>query len=459
MQHCRFILLSLTYCNVCIHHIGPVWYNFPSSTALDDISDNNTEPHLLKRGIVEEITLDMFTRNVVYKVVYKDDCNNITIEEEVSEEELAYGNGCPVSIIDLSDGNVVDGEKDEEGAQKEKDGANKNSSDGTVLYSEPSPTDPGKVVYTIMIKGEGSQARYESNVKAERVKYRKVINVIETPKKEVKNKEADRISPLTLQTEAEEVPTSITLKSKEDGEIDTPSNNKRKKQSLGGDGSRSNNGQRRSEGVGGSIVSSIGGGSSSHRQGTQSNRYSHSYGEGGGEERIVMELPVWLQRDRQSQRNIFFWLIGSKAFPEKRTVKNIEAETNTRIDVNLHGSSRDRQVKDARGRGGGHTYPITIAVTAQYLPKSSRNIDKACEGIYQLFIDYLDHIEDAGSKARLIYEVSESFRGDHRPPNSTSRAVRVKGLQEWKDPTGSRGFGGPYMSLLEMPFEFNPSKR
>jgi len=234
--------------------LGPVWYNFPTSSAQSfDASD--TEPPLLKRGIIDSVTLDMFTRNMVYKVVYKDDTNNNSIVDEVGEKELAYGASCPVHIVADSDAaaeEVDEEEKKEDDSDKDKGGGPKNSQEGTVLYAEPSPNEPGKVVYTIMIHGEEgeTQSRYETGIKAERVKYRKVVNeyVIDSSiNKEVglvrndKLKEADRISPLTLQTEEEEVPvSSITLKSSpEEGQINDSNNTKRSSVSTLGDGGSS----------------------------------------------------------------------------------------------------------------------------------------------------------------------------------------------------------------------------
>jgi len=191
---------------------------------------------------------------MVYKVVYKDDTNNNSIVDEVGEKELAYGASCPVYIV--ADSDAAAEEEEDSGEEKKEDeevATQKNSIDGTVLYAEPSSTEPGKVVYTIMIHGEegGTQSRYETNIKAERVKYRKVVNenVIESSiNKEVgivgdnKLQEADRISPLTLQTEEEEVPvSSITLKSSspEEGQIDDSNNTKRSSVSTLGDGGSS----------------------------------------------------------------------------------------------------------------------------------------------------------------------------------------------------------------------------
>ena len=214
---------------------------------------------------------------MVYKVVYKDDTQNISIIDEVGEKELAYGASCPVTILDSDAAakEVDEEEKKEDYSNKDKGGATQKSQAGTVLYAEPSSTEPGKVVYTIMVHGEeeeGTQARYVTGIKAERVKYRKVIdeNVLDASiNKEVgvvgdKLEEADRISPLTLQTEEEEVPvSSITLKSNspEEGQIDDSNNTKRSSVSTLGDGGSSTN-QR--EGRHGNFGGSVGG-STSHR--------------------------------------------------------------------------------------------------------------------------------------------------------------------------------------------------
>ena len=72
--------------------------------------------------------------------------------DEVSECKLAYAAGCPVTI------STTNGDRLEE---------------GTILVSQPSLSDPGNIIYTVMIFMEGSQARLE-DIDAQRIKYRRV---------------------------------------------------------------------------------------------------------------------------------------------------------------------------------------------------------------------------------------------------------------------------------------------
>jgi hypothetical protein len=129
-------------------------------------------------------------------------------------------------------------------------------------------------------------------------------------------------------------------------------------------------------------------------------------------------------------------LIGSKKdldYRHRRTVSNVEQETNTEIAVNL-----DR----AFNRGNSPTAPITITVNANSRLSALRDLNDARLGIQGLLLNYVDFI-DWGAKGRLIYEVASSCSGPHRPLDSTSRAVKAR------DP-----FGATYhfMSLVELPF-------
>jgi len=127
----------------------PVWYNF-SETASDEGA--------LKQGVVESVSFNYSTKDLLYEVVYKDgDADKKgNIVEEVSEHKLAYGANCPVTVtIDCNeDGSAVE--------------------EGSILLSEPSSSDPSKILYTVMICMEESQARYEDGIDANRIRYRKI---------------------------------------------------------------------------------------------------------------------------------------------------------------------------------------------------------------------------------------------------------------------------------------------
>ena len=120
-------------------------------------------------------------------------------------------------------------------------------------------------------------------------------------------------------------------------------------------------------------------------------------------------------------------------YRHRRTVSNVEGETNTEISVNL-----DR----AFNRGNNPTAPMTITVNANSRLSALRDLNDAREKVQELLLSYTDVI-DWGAKGRLIYEVASSCSGPHRPLDSRSRAVKVR------DPFGAYQ---DFMSLVELPF-------
>lgn len=126
-------------------------------------------------------------------------------------------------------------------------------------------------------------------------------------------------------------------------------------------------------------------------------------------------------------------LVGSKHNDKrwKRSVIHIQRETNCFITVNL----LHRRVLAP---------PITITVEARSHTALNLRLDEAREKIIQLLLDYLDFIRDENAKSLLIYDVASSCRGNHRPAESTSCAVRVK------DPSGLDCF----VSILDLPVEY-----
>jgi len=384
-------------------------------------------------------------KDMIYEVVYKDgDGGKGTIVEEVSEDKLAYGANCPVTVS----------------INPNEDG----SDEGTVLLCEPSSSDPGKFLYTVMILMEGSQARFESGIDAKCIKYRKV----KTDTENAATTETAAASPVAASVQKEQpsatnndpstakisvsasavhpdegrVPSSITCDSvskSSSKEVGAGSSNKRKhtpdiaspltatpKRKLRVDTTPANNNAPYKPDIGRSI-----------------NSYSHdnissSRGMGNHDTRMEMKIPVWLQRDRQSQRDLFFHLIGSKLKDKrgKRTANHVERETHCCITMNYNKSPGYRDNVAAP--------PISLTIDARSHTSTLRDLNDAREKIQELLLDYMDVILDGGSKGRLIYEVASSCGGDHRPRASTSYAVRAN---------------DSFMSLVELPFLSQEGRR
>ena len=84
--------------------------------------------------------------------------------------------------------------------------------------------------------------------------------------------------------------------------------------------------------------------------------------------------------------------------------------------------------------------PMCITIGSNELSQS--DLDIACEKVMHHLLDFMDFIDDAGAKERVIYEVASSYVG--RPRDSTSKAVG------WKDSNGDLRF----LSLIELTTPF-----
>jgi hypothetical protein len=115
----------------------------------------------------------------------------------------------------------------------------------------------------------------------------------------------------------------------------------------------------------------------------------------------------------------------------KRSVISLGDETNCRILIN--GFSR---------RPNSVGYQLRIAIGSN--ESSQSDLDNACQKVMHHLLDYMDFIDNAGVKERVIYEVASSYSGPHCPRDSTSKAVR------WKDSNGDQRF----LSLIELTTPF-----
>ena len=128
---------------------------------------------------------------------------------------------------------------------------------------------------------------------------------------------------------------------------------------------------------------------------------------------------------------ILVHLVGSKADkpqldPErKRSVYDVGSETNCQIEINGF------KTGSATGRP-----KMNISIGSNELSQ----LDLACKKVMQHLLDYVDFIDDAGAKERVIYEVASSYTGPHCPRDSTSKAVG------WKNTNGDLRF----LSVIEL---------
>ena len=161
---------------------------------------------------------------------------------------------------------------------------NSGQEEGMVLYCEQSPIG---FVYTVMIFMEGSKARYEEGVMADRITYHTVnVNTDEATKEEKQQQSTldDKVSAVSTNEVA--VPSSITLGKREDGGIIAEPNKKMKL--------------------------SVEDGSSTHGSHSQKKMdMPASTGKGKGHDdtdhgtRIDITVPLFLQRDRTMQKTLF----------------------------------------------------------------------------------------------------------------------------------------------------------
>lgn len=360
----------------------PVWYNFPSISS--------SEPILLKQGVVQSVSFNIVTKDLMYKIVYKDYEKDIV--EEVTQDKLGYAAGCKVIVASDKDGSDVEGK---------------------VLLCEPSSIG---LVYTIQTSVEGFQANYEAGVEAKRVKFRKAKTVDTTTDDNkgdgVAAKEKDTAKSVPA------VPLSITCDSNnsKDGTTlsasTTPTSKRASQPQHVNTNTRTTGGYNATQDSRRSITSTS---SASRKENHQT--------------KIVINIPLWLQNDPESKKSLFFHLLGSKR-SSKRGVSDIGRETNCGVQINFNPDLHQ------------HQPPITITLDACNARTAQSDQLNARTKIEDLLLGY-ENLRYDGAKERLLYETAICCNGPHRPHHSKSRAVKVR------DPFGKLSF----VTVLEIPFE------
>jgi len=166
---------------------------------------------------------------------------------------------------------------------------------------------------------------------------------------------------------------------------------------------------------------------------------------------IDMRVPLWLQRNRKSQDDLFLYLIGKskKHLSKKRgnsTVGIIGHHTNCTIRLNYNSRAIPADNNDPLP-------PITITIIANSNSGvARRDLNNARHRLQELLMGY---VGNDGSKGRLLHEFASSCPGPHRPKHSTSGAIYSFNPFD-EDP---RKGGSCWITVLELPYVFERGKK
>lgn len=426
----------------------PVWYNcFPrkDEVAIEEALAS-TSSFFLKRGVIKGALLR--GGKLFYEVTYVDK-SSIIITEEVEDGELGFGATCPVTILP----NNVDADAD--------------PLEGEIVLFTPSTNDPNTFVYTAMIFLDGASTfRYEGGIEEKRVVYRKGKGKVDKSKSIVDNSSSAAFGAKNDNADAtssQQKPSKITkismMASAHEGSGSYGDEAGEVIEEMPMEAASSS---ARNHFVPSSITCNAGvnapGGTnvslsatdSFDSTNTNSNasaddslslsrkkkpRYLSEYEIGTPRKahanRIDIAVPLWLQKDLQSQRDLFFHLIGANGCNMKRI------EYNSRCKV---------LVKVTLGEKVISSVPMTIHVEAKNAPTALGDLTIARQMIQSLLLQF---VGNDGSRGRLLYEVAQSCWGDHRPSLSTSNAV--KDINPFYSPQDhGKEF---FMSVVELPYK------
>eukprot|EP00573_Skeletonema_grethae_P012709 CAMPEP_0201710630 /NCGR_PEP_ID=MMETSP0578-20130828/58724_1 /ASSEMBLY_ACC=CAM_ASM_000663 /TAXON_ID=267565 /ORGANISM="Skeletonema grethea, Strain CCMP 1804" /LENGTH=466 /DNA_ID=CAMNT_0048199661 /DNA_START=1411 /DNA_END=2811 /DNA_ORIENTATION=- len=389
----------------------------------------------MKRGLIRSASLR--DGQLHYEVTYCDDDGKVAVTEEVKEANLGFGAFCPVTILP----------------------ENKSDSQETSTVDDPLEGEivmcsslGSKFVYTAMISMNGSQFRYETAIDASRVKYRKVevdktesneetagnnTNAISNCKKgKIDKKDATNPQQSPTATTARIVPSSITC-----------SDSVSKRSSIDSKDGAGDSSRKRARYPTDAKHESDGG----HYTPTAANSQDSnnlkitSHPKFPNVSKLEITLPQWLQKDRQSQRRLFFFLIGKsndcigprnyslEPRDRSQTIKRINRESHCRVHVDM---KEDVFV------------PIKIHVEPLNASTAQQDLRRARQMLQDLLLDY---VGNDGCRGRLLCEIAQSCWGAHRPSHSTSNAVKdVNPLQDNPMVT--------FMSIVEISYEENNMK-
>ena len=364
----------------------PVWFN------LGDVGVKEASTSHPKRGVVQSAL--WHNNKIFYEVTHADKSSSSIVTEEVEDDKLGFGATCPITILPDN----VDADAD--------------PLEGEIVLCTPSTTNPNTFVYTAMIFLDGkSKVRYESGIEEKRVVYRKVDESI------VDNSSSAASGPVCKGKGA------ITI---DDTSEATSSPKQYDNSSL----MRTNNGSYDDEE--GEVIeeprrslpppSIMYNGSHTKREKDETKSSAQNV-----PSKLVILVPLWLQKDRTSQRSLFFHLIGANGCNTKR----IEHETRCKVRIVRSGDTEEAPF-----------IPMKIHIEAMNATKALRDLKTARQIIQSLVLEY---VGNDGCRGRLLFEIAKHCWGTHRPNQSTSRAINDF------NPFFNSG-QHVFMSMVELPF-------
>ena len=367
----------------------PVWYNF-----------SGHEGTTLKRGIVKSAALR--SSQLVYEITYSDDSEHI-ITEVVEDKQLGFGATCPVTI-----------------SSAHNDDSNASEGEIVMCAQSLSSSNSSKFMYSAMIFLEGSRVRYESGIDGERVKYRALDSAVnladnnnDQPCQEEPTvvsasakKQSGPIIATTPPSMAENqcvVPTSIRVGHEVDNSVDSSSRKRPRNEEE------------------------------SKVKVESTPRKKDKYPESQPD--LEIKVPLWLQKDRETQRKLFHHLLGrSSSGRLGHNMKRINDESQCKIAV----------VWDEK--------PMIIKVFAKNKNNvASRSklfpeLKRARQMIQDLFSGF---VGNDGSRGRLVYEISRCCAGSHRPNANKSTSNAVRDINPFHTDRSES-----YISVVDIPNEF-----
>ena len=229
----------------------------------------------------------------MYEVVYKDgNVQEGKIVDEVIETKLGYAANCPVTVTNNDDGSEVE---------------------GTVLLCKPSPSDPSTLLYTVMVMVDDFQARYEDDIDAKRIKYRKAKSDATNDERSkhaavsvANNKNNDtagkQIAALEVHTGDGTAPVPLSITCDTVVEKNDGTNNSDLQSPLTATTAMAKGRRSLQVDTAALLYSDDRYKSDSCRS---LNNFSHASASSRGKDGFVMVIPSWLQGEIRNQRNLF----------------------------------------------------------------------------------------------------------------------------------------------------------